>query len=98
MPAANEKLAEALTVLRDLQAAGKKAIRSADLTETVRTRLLANGYLEPVMKGLYIPTQPGAQGETTAWYTSFWDFCRGPQCPGVPNGCPVLDRNGPLRN
>ena len=76
MPAANEKLAEALTALRDLQVAGKKAIRSADLTETVRTRLLTNGYLEPVMKGWYIPTEPGAQGETTAWYTAFWDFCR----------------------
>jgi hypothetical protein len=76
MPAANEKLAEALSVLRNLQVAGKKAIRSADLTETVRTRLVANGFLEQVMKGWYIPTQPGAQGETTAWYTSFWDFCR----------------------
>jgi hypothetical protein len=76
MPAPNEKLADALSELLTLQMAGKKAIRSSELTRAVRERLSKNGYLEEVMKGWYIPSQPGAKGETTAWYTSFWDFCR----------------------
>lgn len=76
MPAPNEKLADALSELRALQVAGRKAIRSSDLTRAVRERLVKNGYIEEVLKGWYIPSQPGAKGETTAWYTSFWDFCR----------------------
>ncbi|MEI9904782.1 MAG: hypothetical protein WDN06_13040 [Asticcacaulis sp.] len=52
MPAPNEKLADALSELRMLQVAGKKAIRSSKLTRAVRERLLKNGYIEDVMKGL----------------------------------------------
>ncbi len=76
MPPPNQKLADALSELRALQMAGRRAIRSSELTRAVRERLIKNGYIEEVMKGWYIPSQPGAKGETTAWYTSFWDFCR----------------------
>ena len=72
----HEKLAESLGVLRALQDKHIVAIRSADLSRTHRERLLKNGFLQEVMKGWYIPSNPNQrQGETTGWYASFWDFC-----------------------
>lgn len=71
-----EKLAESLQALKELQERGVVAIRSADLTRTHRERLLRNGFLHEVMKGWYIPARPGGTaGESTAWYASFWAFC-----------------------
>jgi len=71
-----EKLADSLKALKELQERGVVAIRSADLTRTHRERLLRNGFLYEVMKGWYILARPdGAAGESTAWYASFWDFC-----------------------
>ena len=71
-----EKLADSLEVLRALQASGSVAVRSGDLTRTHRERLVKEGYLQEVMKGWYIPSDPNDQpGDTSAWYASFWDFC-----------------------
>ena len=70
------KLANSLGVLKALQDNGAVAIRSADLKRAHRERLLKTGFLQEVMKGWYIPVRPHEeQGETTAWYASFWDFC-----------------------
>jgi hypothetical protein len=76
MPAPSEKLAHSLEMLRKLQSStGAAAIRSRDLTRTHRERLLANGFLQEVMKGWYIPSRPDeVKGESTAWYASFWSF------------------------
>lgn len=77
MATPNEKLANALESLKAVQATGRVAIRSKDLTRTVRELLLKHGFLQEVIKGWYIPAHPGVgAGESTAWYTSFWDFCR----------------------
>ena len=71
-----EKLAASLKVLQKLQKKGSVAIRSRDLTETHRKRLIKNGFLQEVMKGWYIPTYPeNTKGDSTTWYTSFWSFC-----------------------
>jgi len=71
-----EKLADSLKALKELQERGVVAIRSADLTRTHRERLLRNGFLYEVMKGWYILARPdGAAGESTAWYAAFWAFC-----------------------
>jgi hypothetical protein len=71
-----EKLAESLQALRELQARGVVAIKSRDLSRTHRERLAKNGFLKEVMKGWYIPSRPDeVPGDSTAWYTSFWDFC-----------------------
>src|ERR1035441_5459440 len=77
MPAPSEKLAQSLEMLRKLQSStGAAAIRSRDLTRTHRERLLANGFLQGVIKGWYIPSRPDeVKGESTAWYASFWRFC-----------------------
>jgi len=76
MASPQEKLAESLQVLRELQEHGVIAIRSADLSRTHRERLVKNGFLKDVMRGWYIPSRPDeTPGDSTAWYTSFWDFC-----------------------
>lgn len=76
MTTPRQKLAESLEVLHKLQGKGDVAIRSADLRRTDRERLVESGFLQEVMKGWYIPSRPDeAPGDSTAWYTSFWDFC-----------------------
>ena len=77
MPAPAVKLAQSLEVLGQLQQAGEKAaIRAKDLSRTHRERLVANGFLREVIKGWYIPSQPGeTDGASTPWYASFWRFC-----------------------
>lgn len=76
MAAPNEKLAESLDVLKVLQEKGRRVFRSDDLSRVHRERLLANGFLQEVMKGWLVSTGPGARpGNSTPWYASFWEFC-----------------------
>src|SRR5271167_1965128 len=78
MPKPNEKLAESLAVLQELQKSGRRAFRSRELSRTHRERLLRNGFLREVMKGWLISSSPGArEGDSTQWYASFWEFCAG---------------------
>lgn len=71
----SEKLAQSLDVLKRLQGEGKIAVQSADLSRTHRERLTRTGFLKEVIRGWYIPTRPDeTAGESTAWFTSFWDF------------------------
>jgi len=75
MATPSEKLATSLEVLQALQADGRVAIRSADLSRTHRERLIQNGFLQEVIKGWYVPSRPDeAAGESTAWYAAFWPF------------------------
>jgi hypothetical protein len=77
MATPSEKLAESLEALAKLQKSdGGAAIRARDLSRTHRERLLAQGFLQPVLKGWLIPSRPDdATGESTAWYASYWQFC-----------------------
>lgn len=76
MATPSEKLAESLQALGELQKREIAAIKSRHLSRTHRERLVKNGFLKEVMKGWYIPSHPDeAPGDSTAWYTSFWDFC-----------------------
>jgi len=75
MASPQEKLAESLQTLRELQERGVIAVRSSDLSRTHRERLVKSGFLKEVMRGWYIPSRPDeTPGDSTAWYTSFWDF------------------------
>src|SRR5215468_4182466 len=76
MASPSEKLAESLDILHGLQNAnGAAAIRAKDMTRVHRERLLANGFLQEVIKGWYLPSRPDeVKGESTAWYASFWRF------------------------
>lgn len=72
----SERLASSLTILKDLQELEKIAVKSSDLSRTHRERLVRSGFLKEVMRGWYIPTRPDEPaGESTSWYTSFWNFC-----------------------
>jgi hypothetical protein len=72
----SEKLAQSLKVLARLQRQQSGAIRARDVSRTHRERLIKNGFLLRVMNGWLIPSRPGdAEGESTAWYASYWQFC-----------------------
>jgi len=73
----SEKLAESLEVLRELQQdQGFIAVQTNEISRINRERLIKNGFLKEVAKGWYIVTNPSdQQGDTTAWYTSYWQFC-----------------------
>jgi hypothetical protein len=71
-----KKLAESLEVLRTLQEEGMVAIKTDSLTRTHRERLLTNGFIKEVYKGWYMIVPPNeARGDTTSWYSSYWQFC-----------------------
>lgn len=77
MATPQERLADALQALHDLQKNGQTVIRSGDLTRLNRERLQNQGFIQPVINGWYIPNRPDVgTGETTAWYASYWDFIR----------------------
>ena len=76
MPSPNEKLAESLEVLKELQQGNRRVFRSDDLSRVHRERLVENGFLQEVMKGWLISSSPDTQeGESTPWHASFWEFC-----------------------
>jgi hypothetical protein len=76
MATPNEKLAESLDALKALQEGGRRVFRSGELSRVHRERLVANGFLQEVMKGWLISTGPNARpGDSTPWYSSFWEFC-----------------------
>jgi hypothetical protein len=76
MATPNEKLAESLDALKALQKAGRRVFKSSELSRVHRERLVANGFLQEVMKGWLISSAPSARaGDSTPWYASFWEFC-----------------------
>lgn len=72
----SQKLASSLEQLKKLQDKGVVALRSNMLERGDRERLTKYGFINEVIRGWYIPSSPEEQqGDSTAWYTSFWDFC-----------------------
>lgn len=75
MATPESKLAEALEALQALQEKGVVAIKSDALTRVMRERLLTNGFIKEVYKGVYMIKPPDEQpGDSTSWYHSFWKF------------------------
>ena len=76
MASIQEKLADSLSVLKKYQDENNSDIIQGmkTLGETHTKRLIDNGYLEQVIKGWYMPTMPGMEGDTTVWYASYWKF------------------------
>ena len=69
----NEKLARALEALKGVERSG--VVRSSDLSQTYRSRLVKAGFLVEVLQGWLLVTHPDApQGSSVAWYSSFWNF------------------------
>ena len=76
MASLQEKLAESMNVLKEYQDKNENLIIRGPqvLGETHTKRLIQNGYLQPVIKGWYMPSFPGSEGDTTVWYASYWPF------------------------
>ena len=77
MATVQEKLAESLEELKAYQDAHSDnlVIQGAEtLGRTHTERLVNSGYLQMVVKGWYIPSQPGSEGDSTVWYVSYWSF------------------------
>jgi len=69
----HSKLADALE--RAAKVVRRNVLRAADLSRGDRNYLLPRGYLQEVIKGWYLLTRPvEREGESTAWFASFWDF------------------------
>lgn len=76
MATPRERFVEALKFLQDLQNKGIIGIHTDDMpNRKYREILFKNGFIREVTKGWYIATSPEEKdGETTAWYSSYWDF------------------------
>lgn len=77
MATIQEKLAESLAVLKAYQDSHGEnlVIQGADTIGRIHTeRLVDAGYLKMVIKGWYIPSFPGSEGDSTVWYVSYWSF------------------------
>ena len=78
MATPNEKLATSLEALMHLQQSGRRVIQATELSRTHRERLLANGFLQEIVKGWLMPARPDDKpGDTTPWYAALRDFIRG---------------------
>ncbi|AYD46572.1 Fic family protein [Arachidicoccus soli] len=76
MATPRERFVEALTFLKGLQEKGVVGIHTTDMPNAKQRQLLVkNGFIREVAKGWYIATNPvEIAGETTAWYSSYWEF------------------------
>lgn len=78
MATPNEKLAQSLAELAQLQSLGARVIRSSQLSRTHRERLVKSGFLQDVLKGWYLPSRPGEPlGSTSAWLAGMRSFIGG---------------------
>jgi fido (protein-threonine AMPylation protein) len=76
MPPLHEKLAGSLEKLHALQKDGRRVFQSSEFTRLDRERLLEQRFLREVIKGWLISAGPdAAPGDTTPWFSSFWEFC-----------------------
>lgn len=71
-----EKIAESLEQLKKIQDKDNYVVLhgTEQLGRVHLTRLLGEGWLKEVIKGWYIASHPGMEGDTTDWYTSYWAF------------------------
>lgn len=76
MATPRERFVEALKFLQAIQEKGIVAIHSDDINNRkYREILFKNGFIREITKGWYIATSPDEKdGETTSWYSSYWDF------------------------
>lgn len=78
-PKGNPTLTAALKTLKRLQEKHNGVVEASDFKDDDQRALLVDtGFLRPVMKGWYICRSPSDNdGDTTAWYASFWAFVSG---------------------
>lgn len=77
MATPQEKIAQSLEVLKDLQDNQKILVfKTSELSRTHRERLVKQGFIRKIIDGWYLLTRPDEkEGDSTTWYTSYWHFC-----------------------
>lgn len=65
-----ESLKKARSIARD------GIVKSSDLDRKYREKLIAEASLKEIIKGWYLLTSPGGEGESTAWFGAFWPFLK----------------------
>lgn len=74
----NELLASSLTLLAELQRAGKRVLRGTDLPRMDRQRLVRAGFLQEVVRGWYLPARPDEpKGSSATWFAGMREFIAG---------------------
>src|SRR3989338_6815567 len=68
----NKLLAVALSKAKAVSREG--ILKAVDLDRDTKARLLAAKCLMPIIKGWYLLTMPGTDGDSTAWFGGFWFF------------------------
>lgn len=75
MATANEKLANSLSALKNLQDGGRRVFQSAELSRVHRERLKQAGFVHEIIRGWLMSGSPDTrEGDSTLWYASFWEF------------------------
>ena len=70
------RLAAALSELQGLHADWRRVFRSQELSRTHSHQVLRAGFLQQVLRGWLISSNPSAAPvESTPWYASLWEFC-----------------------
>lgn len=70
----HEILGETLNLAKEVS--NKYVIRSADIDRGTRERLVKAGYLEKVVRGWYLLTNPAGKGTSALWYSNYWEFIK----------------------
>ncbi len=78
MPSIHENIGAALARVRKVaDKNGADIVVSADIDRKDRELLQRTGWLQEIIKGWYMIVRPDvATGDSTSWYTNFWDFAR----------------------
>ena len=64
------------TLAKAKKVSNKEVIRSADIDRATRERLTQAGYLEEVVRGWYLLTNPVGKGTSTLWFSNYWEFIK----------------------
>jgi len=73
-PAAKQ-LGAALPALKALQDQGRAVFQTDEFSRTDRQALLSAGFLQPILRGWYMPSRPDDRpGDTTPWYAAMDSF------------------------
>lgn len=69
------KLAQSLKALQDLQKRGFQVYKTNEFTRTDRERLTEAKFLQPIIKGWCMASDPSVRaGDTTPWFSALWEF------------------------
>ena len=70
----HDALARVHTVI---QKKATHVVHTSEISRHDREILLKHRWLEEIIRGWYLVIRPDlAQGDSTAWFASFWDFLR----------------------